>query len=75
MQKLAVRLMSTLLALALCACASPEPCAQACPKLQEVPPEVMVKREPNFRDRLLRIFSTSSTTPTPSSVNSQHVKP
>lgn len=63
MLKFAVRLTLTLLAVALCACASLEPSAQSCPVLPSAPPEVMVKRQPNFRDRLLQIFSPSPTMP------------
>lgn len=43
-------------------------------KLPPAPPDVMVERKPNFRERLLQIFSPSPTTPTPSSTNSLPVR-
>lgn len=56
-------------ALLTAACASPCPPAPAPvvvppPRLPDLPPEVMVERQPTFRERLLLIFSPSPTTPT-----------
>lgn len=56
-------------ALLMAACASPCPPAPAPvvvapPRLPDLPPEVMADRQPTFRERLLRIFSPSPTTPT-----------
>ena len=52
--------------LALCACSTAlppasVPVAVACAKLSPAPADVMVEREPNFRERLLNFFSISST--------------
>lgn len=65
------RKIATLLTLALVAssCASPPPAKipveVSPPELQPPPASVMVERLPNFRTRLLQIFSRSPTTPTP----------
>lgn len=68
MLKLNVAAMLLLLGMGLSACAS-QPTALIpveAPKAQLPPPpaEVMVERQPNFRERLLAIFSRWSTTPT-----------
>lgn len=70
----------TLLSLGLCACASPvpapcEPVQVEAAKLSPPPSAVMVQRTPNFRQRLLDAFSSSPTTPTPSSSSSPPAKP
>lgn len=69
-----------LLILLLAACATvPEPALRQTlgPKvrLSPPPPEVMVPRDANYRERLLQLFSTSSTTPTETSGNSPGAKP
>lgn len=52
--------------------------AESCPepvRLSPPPADVMVKQEANFRQKLLSAFSTSPTTPTPSSSSSTPPKP
>ena len=73
MPKPKLLLASLLLALGLCACATPgktPPTAPpsiiqlAKPKLPEPPPEAMVKRDANFQERLVNFFSPSPGKPT-----------
>lgn len=76
----AARMMLLLLVAGLYACAStPPPARQPVevppPKLQPPPANVMVKREANFRQRLLQIFSPSPTTPTTSPDSSGIARP
>ena len=64
------RRIALLSVMALCACTTVPPASVPvtveCPRLSPPPASVMVERPANFRERLLRIFSTSSTTPTSS---------
>lgn len=66
--RLATTLMWLLLSMALCGCPSlptgQVPTEVPPPQLAPPPPDVMRKRERNFRERLLQIFSPSPTTPT-----------
>ena len=63
-----------LFALALCACATPTVPLRLVeippPRLAPAPPDVMVERPANFRQRLLDFFSSSPATPTTSPGNS-----
>lgn len=65
---------SLLLALVLSSCSSIPPASKPVdvpgPRLAPAPTDVMVQRQANFRQRLLLIFSPSSTTPTTSPANS-----
>lgn len=65
--------------LLLAGCATtPEPAVREVPaakaRLSPPPPEVMVPRVANYRDRLLQLFSTSPMTPTETSDSSASVK-
>lgn len=53
------------LSLASFGCATPSPLALQSTALSPPPAEVMVPRDANFRERLLRFFSTLPTKPTP----------
>lgn len=65
---------SLLLALVLSSCATTPPASKPIdvpgPRLAPAPADVMVPRPANFRQRLLLIFSPSSTTPTTSPASS-----
>ena len=77
MPRLNVTAMLLLPVLALSACVSIPPASNPVdvppPKLAPPPPDVMVQRLPNFRLRLLGIFSLSSMTPTTPPDNSPPV--
>lgn len=79
MQKLVGSVMWLLLTLLAAGCATtPEPAVREVPapkvRLSPPPPEVMVPRVANYRERLLQLFSTSPTTQTETSDNSASVK-
>lgn len=62
MKKLLTTALLLICALVLCACASNLPAAKQVaevppPRLSPAPADVMVKREPNFRQRLLNFLS------------------
>lgn len=70
MKKLLTTALLLICALALSACASnlpaaKQPMAVAPPVLPPAPADVMVKREPNFQQRLLNFLSDSPAKPTP----------
>lgn len=69
MRKLKGLLTLLLLMLVVSACSTPAPIVRPVeiqpPKLPPVPADVMVAREPNFRQRLLDFFSASPTMLTP----------
>lgn len=59
---------SLLCALAIAGCTSTPPVRLVetqCPELSPPPADVMVKREPNFLERLLSFLSASPAKPTP----------
>lgn len=80
MLKLAGSAMWLLLMLLVASCATgPEVAFKSVPapkaRVSPPPAEVMVPRAANYRERLLQLFSTSSTTPTETSDSSRNVKP
>ena len=83
MPRLSTLPISLLFVLALSGCASsiplpPPPCTPVTVPPAQLPPppaDVMVPRDPTFRDRLLSIFSPSPTTPTTSPASSPPARP
>ena len=79
MQTTVQKLIALLFVLAACACTTPLPPASvpvgvSSAKLAPPPPDVMVPRQANFRQRLVDFFSISKTNPTPSSSSSEPLK-